>query len=385
MNLLKNPSIVILVRVLLIIALLAVSAYFVKACVSKFIKKSTTFTRTSTKRIFIENPTMVLCFGPGYKSLNWTGFDFKNINVTPEEYWIRKSVYVIGQDFNVTVSDDLYNSNIIIYKEGNISILSNGPLHLFSLDVKHIITTTLGLCYKFISRSTLQGYFALRFKLSLNPLLDSKPQSLTIVFTSEQNSIGIAYNDWFEGKEFIIEANIGEQYQQKIHLHMKQTVFLPETSNCAIDSTVYNCAAQNFYQINDNIHCERPCVPYKWQHILNYGINKTLSICLTQQEVDCMVPLMLKNLFTSFVECSTSCERFEYYGSVHKEYATERMGYSYNEARWMLHFTSTRTVIETESLIFDTIDMIIYVGGTFGLTLGFSVYDNLMKLMNNLL
>ena len=206
-----------------------------------------------------------------------------------------------------------------------------------------------------------------------------------LVFTSEQNSIGIAYNAWYEGKEMIVDAGIGVQYEQKINLKRKKIEYLPETSGFIKGSTTYHCVAKNFYEDNYNAHCRSPCLPYTWQHILNHGINNTLPICQTEQEVNCMFPLMVKSCLKSFQECSSSCDRYEYYGGVYKAYVTEDRSFSENEARWTLAFSSRRTVTEKESLTFDTIDMIIYVGGAFGLALGFSFYDSLMKLLNNLL
>ena len=377
-----KSSITIVIKLLLIIALLGVAAIFVEKCISKFIEKSTTFKITSAKRIIVENPTMVICFGPGYKKLNWTGFDLNNINETIQEYWVKNSVYRMGQDFDVTVCNEIQCEISIINKEGTITIFRYDQ-YSYSLEVKSIITMDLGLCYEFVSKSNFQGYLSLQFTLRLNPLLESKPHNLMIVFTSEQNSIGIAYNAWYEGKEMIVDAGIGVQHKQKINLKRKKIEYLPETSGCIKNSTTYNCVAQNFYQSNYNEHCERPCVPYTWQQILNHGISNTLPICLTEQEAECMFPLIFESCLSSFQDCPSSCDRYEYYGGVYKAYATGDETFSANEAKWTLAFSSRRTVTEKESLTFDTIDMIIYVGGAFGLALGFSFYDSLMKLINN--
>ena len=183
----KKEIMVIGVRLIILIGLLALSVYFVEKCIFKFAKKATNFETTSTERITIENPTMTICFGPGYNELEMADSDIQNITVLDNNFY-SKITYIIGQDFNITVFAPQHNINTTIYNEGYNELIGDKNGNSFNLEVKPIITLELGMCYKFISRSNLKGYFAPEFKMNLNSKLNSKPKSLLIVFTSEQNS-----------------------------------------------------------------------------------------------------------------------------------------------------------------------------------------------------
>ena len=193
------------------------------------------------------------------------------------------------------------------------------------------------------------------------------------------NSNGIAFNAWFEGKELTFEAKFGKQYQQKINLKMTNIEYLPETSKCSKTSSTYHCVAQNFYGSNHSI-CSRPCVPFIYQHILNYGINNTLPLCISIDEVNCMMSLMLESILNSFQQCPSSCKQSEYYGGYHRKYTT-LYKYSDIETKWTIAFSSNRITFKKESLVFDEIAMIVYVGGVFGLSIGFSFYDTTIKVI----
>ena len=55
--------------------------------------------------------------------------------------------------------------------------------------------------------------------------------------------------------------------------------------------------------------------------------------------------------------------------------------YSDFETKWTIAFSSKRITFKKESLVFDEIAMIVYVGGVFGLSIGFSFYDTTIKVI----
>ena len=367
------------------ISLLVVSIYFVKECITMYTYKATTFEVTSTERIIIETPTMTICFSPGYKIFNFT--DIKNTTVFDDfEDSYKKYTYHIGLDFNLTVSAPLHdNQYMIINNERLFEMIKNSKGYSYSLEVKSVITTELGLCYQFISSSSLVGYEIINFDINLNPMLESKPKSAMIVLTSEENAKGVAYNTWMEGNEMIFHTKFGRDYQQKINLNMKNIEYSPKTSKCSETSSAYDCVAQMFYKGNYS-DCSKPCIPYSWQYILNNGMNNSLPICLKLNENECMTGLLKKNVLKSFIECPRSCTNSEYHGSIYRQYfllgsenwISEHPEYS----RWSLEFSSKTIITEMEALVFDEISMIVYVGGVFGLFIGFSFYDNIIKLIH---
>ena len=366
------------------ISLLVVSIYFVKECIIIFTDNATTFEVTSTERIIIETPTMTICLNPGYKMMEFT--DIKNYTEFDDfEYFYKIYTYHIGLDFNLTVSAPLHdNQYMIINNEGFYEMMKNSNGYSYSLEVKPVITNDLGLCYEFISRSSLVGYEIIDFLISLNPMLESKPKSAMIVLTSEENAKGVAYNTWIEGNEMIFQTKFGKDYQQKINLNMKNIEYLPKTSKCSETSSAYDCVAQMFYKGNYS-DCSKPCIPYSWQYLLNSRINNSLPICSKLYENECMTGLMKKNVLKSFKECPRSCKSTEYHGSIYRQYfwitenwISENPEYS----KWSLEFSSKTIITETEALVFDEISMIVYVGGVFGLFIGFSFYDSIIKLIH---
>ena len=115
------------------------------------------------------------------------------------------------------------------------------------------------------------------------------PDFLETFITSEQNSYGIIYGLWTEGKELRIESNFGSKVSPAVRLSMKKTQYLPKTSKCSMNKSYYGCLGSSLFQQNHTAKCPKACVPYSLKDFSNLIENHThLSpLCESIEEQSC--------------------------------------------------------------------------------------------------
>ena len=348
-------------------------------CFKKFANESTYFEVSSKEKQHVESPTLTFCFGPGYKQDVMDKYNLTTLSFHTKTEGIRHSTktiselynevtYHIGSDFYLTIQEQrIGNFN---FTEVGTKSFSLEDMATMNLTLDSILTGN-GICHRLAISTDKIGFFYLFFQVTI--IDQSIPDFLETIITSNQNSYGIIYGLWTEGKVLRIESNFGSKVSPSVRLNMKKTEYLPKTSKCSMNKFYYECLATLLYQQNHTNSCSKACLPYFLKDFskLNGNLSNLSSICDSFEEQMCRNLELAKVIRKSYEVCQVSCKQSTYEAQIRNmHYNVENP----NQANLYLIFSSLNILEEKETLAFGVIQMVGYVGGTLGLFIGFSFY-----------
>ena len=289
-----------------------------------------------------------------------TDYSDKTISELYEE-----ATYHIGSDFYLTIQE---------HRIGNINFTKVGT-ESFSLEDMATMNLTLdsiltgnGICHRVAISTDKVGFFYLFFQVTI--LDQSIPDFLETTITSNQNSYGIIYGLWTEGKELIIESNFGSKLSPSVRLNMKKTEYLPKTSKCSMTKSYYECLATMLYLQKHTNSCQKACLPHFLKDFSKIDGNHS-PICESIEDQFCRFLEIAKVVRKSYDVCKISCQQSTYEAKIRNMHWNVA---DPNQAHLYLIFSSLNILEEKETLAFGVVEMVGYVGGTLGLFIGFSFY-----------
>ena len=182
--------------------------------------------------------------------------------------------------------------------------------------------------------------------------------------TSLENSPGIIYETWKDGKALMatINKNVAIQY----HIQPEKYKFLEQAENCQEES-YYGCIAQQLEKIGF-ANCSKKCMPRIFSNI---GMNYSIPFChLNDTEAEqCALNIGWNIVVEQNISsnCKKSCSNLRYFGEIAGiiPYTKKKVHNWYGFSYILTNDEFTSKVFK-EYLIYDFIGMIGSVGGTLG-------------------
>ena len=213
--------------------------------------------------------------------------------------------------------------------------------------------------------------------IKISTLKDSL-HTVGIFLTSLENSLGSIYYDFKDGS--YLYYKLDKNSYREVLIIPESYYFLPETSKCQKES-YYDCIASELDRFDfKQTSCRKKCIP----RMFSYDRNYSTPFCQNKKDDRCA-----RNIFVSFVgkvknnftkkismKCHNSCNILQYSAlEVQNVQGTYNKNISYDSYEFMYVFgnSDNRMRAYHEYLIYDAINMIGSVGGTFGLFIGFSM------------
>ena len=390
----SSPTIAKLLKYFLGLGLFSYSFFFSKDVIHKYQEKVSTFKSNSETTTLV--PTTVFCFESSTKmsminKLNLTDYSLftsiseqnlthlASLGISRSEF-IDEGYYKLGQDFELHYE---------VQKLGNI-ILKLGENHVVSdftgnhtIILDKILTIFYGNCYKISSSLNGEHSSMVKYFLKFNQKISFMDiPTVNIYLTSEENFFGIIGLTWLYGDElkFQLSQNSNDTGSFKFFkLKAKKSKFLNEKASPCNDQA-NRCFTEQLLKIK----CPRKCVPSTLPLINSIEDWKDIPECHSWEEFMCMATGII---LLSYVEsqpqkasCPRYCNQLEYTGKVQGDLNAYELSGSIG---WTYSISSTTNVNE-EYLVYDLPSLVGSVGGTIGIFVGFSVYDLVVLIIDNI-
>ena len=185
--------------------------------------------------------------------------------------------------------------------------------------------------------------------------------------TSLENSPGIIYETWKDGKGFMITVN--KNTAARYYIQPEKYKFLSHAKKCQQDS-YYGCIAKKL-DINEFKNCSKKCMPRIFS---NLGINYSAPFCYVNDTKAEQCALNIgKNIMEQRIpsNCKKSCSNLRYFGDISGMNPISPLVKKINWYFFSYILTNDEFIsnVFEEYLIYDVIGMIGSVGGTLGLLL----------------
>ena len=225
---------------------------------------------------------------------------------------------------------------------------------------------------KTLNNVYLQIFTKFEEKIKKNEL---GPSDVVYFFlTSVENSPGIAYSKWKDGKPLKItmfKDNLVEYtIQPQLTKHLKQI------GKCQEES-YYKCITSQL-DTNKFLECPKKCIPNIFS---NLETNYSSSYCQNDTFSEKCINNYIRQKKARF-NCRRSCSNLEYFGELETSmpYQPSDIGNrSFYQMNYIINKEMAMKVYE-EYIIIDAISMIGSVGGTLGLFIGFS-FSNIINVL----
>ena len=187
-----------------------------------------------------------------------------------------------------------------------------------------------------------------------------------ITITSLQNSPGIVYETWKDGKALMV--TLTKNSMARYYIQPEQYEFLGYAEKCQEES-FYGCIALQL-QMNGLNNCSKKCMPRIFS---NLGINYSIPFCHSNdtESEQCALDIgwgMVDHVIPT--NCKKSCSNLRYFGEIAGiiPYTKKKVNNWYGFSYILTNDEFTSKVFK-EYLIYDFIGMIGSVGGTLGMLL----------------
>ena len=272
-----------------------------------------------------------------------------------------------GTEFNFTYQtfkiDELTSQEIIPLKIGDNHL----AIAKEKVSLTKIYSRWNSICYKI--NTTRKPDFG-KTGIKLNTAESKILETTKFFFTSEENSYGVAYDKFMDGKAFSTQLYGGKW--KEIYLSVEKNMNLACSKESFFEYVESNLSESNFENCTHT--CLRTSLPNEDFPIcpnFEHWYDNKLKGNFSEQEDDCnwsIVRDLIKNIITMDKRLKT-CKTINYSGKIITEkndHVSNKLGIQYKFA------FPLRAKVYHEFLITDTIDLVGSVGGMLGLFIGFS-------------
>ena len=229
---------------IIIFGLLIGVFYFVKDVWNQYQSKKSGVKSSIKNQDNITPPTVTICFNPLAKlsilekyKMNMTEF-LGSQKGTPTHIY-EEGFFKIGRDFDLTLSLLLLKYEKTYEKPAIDDIFEVAEFH----------TIYSGRCYKVTPKVTFEVLenFAFYVKMKGNLAEGDKPM-IQFHVTSEPNSHGVIIGQWFDGKDFMIEANSNDS-TSFYEISVETTRLQKLKHKCDQEGNSMQCASKRYFII----------------------------------------------------------------------------------------------------------------------------------------
>ena len=391
----SSPTIAKLLKYFLGFGLFSYSFFFSKDVIHKYQEKVSTFKSNSETTTVV--PTTVFCFDPSTKismfnKLNMTDYSLftsiseqnlthlASLGISRSEF-VDEGYYKLGQDFELHYEVPKLGSIILKQAENHVASDITGN-HTIILD--KILTIFYGNCYKINSNLSAENSPMVKYFLKFNetiPFMDIP--SVNVYFTSEENVFGIIWLIFLFGNELKFQLSQKSNDTGRLmffKLNAKKYKYLNELIPC--NDQANKCLSENLLKTKYD-SCPRKCVPSTLPLMNSIKEWKNIPECNSWEEFLCMA---YNVIYLFHVEsqphkaiCPKYCNQLEYTGNVQ----ADLNAYEFTGVGWT-HSLSSVTNVNEEYLVYDFSSLVGSVGGTIGIFVGFSVFDLVLLIIDNI-
>ena len=355
----RMPSVSKILNLMIFLSLLACSLYFMREIYQKYEAKETSM--ITSKKPRKEYQTTTICFSPHVKPSFLQKFNITNLSELDKKEnigfdWntvLNEAFYELGKDFKL-----YHHVGNTEYKEG---------LNEFSgkqVIVDKLVTYLHGKCYRVLTNSLK---YARGMVVAFDDTLAKEDiPKVDIYMTSENNSFGIIWAFWGEGRplRFLLTQSV-----TTFLLEDREILHLEDTSDCTYETFHHHASRlimENLLKHKENCSTNL-CSP-----ISIYG--KNVSFCKSIESHFCMLRAIRWPIILAKEIRKDPCIVKEYNGITRPlgPNFTSYNGQKISRVRWVIDYEFKNVLTKKEYLVYDTIGLISNVGGLLGLFIGFS-------------
>ena len=208
--------------------------------------------------------------------------------------------------------------------------------------------------------------------------------SLKVWLTSNYDYLGATQDDIRDFPYYKFNVPFGEIYSPRIRF--KETIIKP--LNCKLSDIEYISKEQclvNIFITERFSACPLKCVPIQMNGFQYVNYSASVIKCNRVEDEICMGgPKVWIPLLNEFSNCPKPCKITTYKDSRRDLTLQLNLKGGQNLAHFELVKNNVRNT-EKEVLVYDLNDVIVAIGGSLGLFLGFSFFDLISKCLDNLL
>ena len=366
-----------LVDVILFIALFAsfLVLYFVNET-NDYLKASTTFASRTEEVDEYRLPVLIICLQPSYKPSIYGNdppdltYIFRKEELKNEERladFLESANYKLNKDFQIDLImlDDDNNKTAKHKLEYGQKVMDN-----FQIDVYHIQTMNLGVCYVIESGEIVntQRQFEVFIK-DLNSNNDDKLSNLNLFIGSPETWYGIIALSWpyFELERLRFSFDIQNTYHW---MDMSVTNKSYLNGHKSVEECIENLMATNDV-------CKK-CTPFF------FSFKNKMTTCQSYEDYHCWFnwSFFITKNYMNFKKCMKPTKTTLYKA---KPVSVGEKALNRSEITLLFTYQSDEIKIEEETLLMGTSSYIGSVGGSLGLFLGFSFFSSLSYFFGKLI
>ena len=199
---------------------------------------------------------------------------------------------------------------------------------------------------------------------------------VSVYLTSEENSHGITFFVWRDGKETKLRLN-KKWIQHHIWMKLYPEKFLrksktTKTGHCTQQSH-YQYLGANLIEEIDMGKCKNKCLPSSLHSIIPLTDQRKIPLCQTKEDEKCAFSAA-RDVNYNIAHYQKPCSIFQYNGDFDfwtpEEDGRAKSNTTFSFGWWFPPPGAVK--LSEEYLIIDTITMITYVASTLGMFIGFS-------------
>ena len=208
--------------------------------------------------------------------------------------------------------------------------------------------------------------------------------SLKVWLTSNYDFLGGTYDRYGISAPYQFDVLFGKD--QYTHITFKETIIKP--LNCKLSDNEYFSEQQCLVNIFITEHfpaCPIKCLPIQMKGFQYVNSSTSFKKCAILEDELCNAgPKVWTSLINKFPACPKPCKITTYKDSRRDLTLQLNLKGGQNLAHFELVKNNVRNT-EKEVLVYDLNDVIVAIGGSLGLFLGFSFFDLISKCLDNLL
>ena len=365
---------------------------------------ATTVTKQSEKCPY-EIPSIIICPEPGYKQTL-----LKQYNMTPakllygrfeKEVLYNHSVqelfekFTYANDFYFTFSNEWNHPDHILLNPG-LNKIPRADNETALIEIKTIPTLYLGVChllqYKTSGSRSLEdfsgekGEVTVGYNKPLNPL--DIPRHFRVYFTPINEWHSVIFDAWLRHKqpfEFVTSTKtfsslawIYPLYREYYHLLLSKTEVPNQNMNLSLETCIKPI---DVLEIRSKRNCTEKCIPFIYSSLFN---TSEIRVCKSFVDHSCAFMELGNHIQKQLSYCMKPTVEKYFRGRVNFRSGKDYIDYlkTFNEDKkkstlmiifWMYH--NQLTTVVKEKLVYDSKDLLAWLGGALGIFIGYSFYD----------
>ena len=372
-----------------------------KEAIEDFDKRATTVTTRSINHPY-EAPAMTICSNPPFKpsisklynlTIPIRDLFYLPTNTTKRLYdqiFINESMKSLYEKFSY--SEDLQ----FVFWMDKLTLGINQVKYLknvtIEVELKKVPTIGLGLCHliqfkSFGDWNQKEALIAIEYKENLKK--SDIPKSFTVYFTPRNEWHGIVTEYWTGRNQPLkidtasyhlpLEIEVNRLSQNEYHPLLQKNQNETESDNC------FNSKDIEIVQNSNN--CSKSCIPVIYDSMFNLS---KIDECSYYEDYFCAMNEVRNHILSQQESClKPSVEKYFSGMMIYREGISHDYLQYIDENRksrvlllcWW-EFDSKKAIVNEEKLVYDSKDLLAWLGGAFGIFVGYSFFDFCIQILD---